>query len=76
VHDGEIYATFVLLRNGVRFYLKRYVKSQKDKFSFFVYEMALRDVVGGVWYDMSAALTIGLPFFSETISHAHTFHLF
>jgi hypothetical protein len=63
VHDGEIDATIVLLRNGVRFYLKRYVKSQKDIFPLFVHEVALRDVIGGVWYAMSAALIIGLPFF-------------
>jgi hypothetical protein len=63
VYDGEIYPTFVLLRNGVRFYLKRYVKSQKDIFPFFVHEVALRDVIGDVWYAMSAALIIGLSFF-------------
>jgi len=76
VDDREIYATFVLLRNGIQLYLKRYVKSQKDMFPFFFHEVALRDVIGGVWYAMSAALIIGLPFFFETTNHADTFHIF
>lgn len=63
MHDGEIDATFILLRSGVRFYLKRYVKSQKDVFPFFVHDVVLRDVIGGLWCAMSASLIIGLPFF-------------
>lgn len=63
MHDGQIDATFVLLLIGVRFYLKRYVKSQKDILPFFVHDVALRDVIGGVWCALIAALIIGLPFF-------------
>jgi hypothetical protein len=74
-YDGEIDATFVLLRNRVRFYLKRYVKFQKDIFPFFVNEVALRDIIGGVWYAMSAALIIGLPFFRDHKSRRYISHI-
>jgi len=56
-------ATFVLLGSGVWFFLKRYVKSQKYIFPFFVHDVALRDVIGDVWCAMSASLINGLPFF-------------
>jgi hypothetical protein len=63
VHDGEIDPIFALLSDGVLFYLNRYVKSQNDVFPMFVHEVALRGAIGGLWYVMSAAWIIGLPFF-------------
>jgi hypothetical protein len=63
VHDGEIDPTFILLSDEVLFYLIPYVKSQNDVFPMFVHEAALRDAMGGVWYIMSPARIIGLPFF-------------
>jgi hypothetical protein len=63
VDDGEIDPTFALLRDGVLFYLNPYVKSQNDVFPMFAHEVALRDAIGGVWYIMSPARIIGLPFF-------------
>ena len=47
MRDGEIDPTFVLLSDGARFYLNRYVKSQNDIFLMFVHEVTLRDVIVG-----------------------------